>query len=64
MTRKQLIEKAENATDEELENIVEVVRCKDCKNTTYTTCPMVESGGCYDNEYCSWGERKTFGWIC
>ena len=58
MTREQLIEKIKNATEDELANFVEVVRCKDCKNTTYVACPMAESGGCYDDEFCSWGGKK------
>lgn len=39
---------------------VEVVRCKDCSNRDTDTCPAYQSifGDMYDDDYCSFGERK------
>lgn len=39
------------------ERIVEVVRCKDCKNNSFTKCPMAFPGRSED-DYCSRGERN------
>lgn len=43
-------------------DVVEVVRCKDCKNRNSFFCPIEkESGTAHwfeDEDYCSFGERK------
>ena len=36
-------------------DLVEVVRCKDCKYAMTQDCPMDEQ---YEDDYCSYGERK------
>lgn len=36
-------------------DVVEVVRCKDCKYAMTQDCPMDEQ---YEDDYCSYGERK------
>lgn len=49
-------------------DMVEVVRCKDCKHRVYTddgescpddiVCDLWESDGFTETDYCSWGERR------
>lgn len=47
-------------------DVAEVVRCKDCINRNTEDCAMYYQCNCgeqhtweSDNDYCSWGERKT-----
>ena len=47
-------------------DVVEVVRCKDCKRRYSDMCAMwidcdccgAHADWCNDNDYCSWGERR------
>lgn len=44
-------------------DVVEVVRCKDCKNLIFLNdgspeCSRVYLGNVHANDYCSYGERK------
>lgn len=43
-------------------DVVEVVRCKDCKynpkSLGWVTCPMTGANTRKDDDYCSYGERK------
>ena len=43
--------------EEEEDNIVEVVRCKDCKHYGYVHCHITETDGWEPEDYCSMGER-------
>ena len=59
----EIMDSVENSVVEE--DVVEVVRCKDCKQrrvegdcTHYYYCDFMGSM-CGDNEYCSFGERRT-----
>ncbi len=36
-------------------DVIEVVRCKDCKYQGTVDCPMDEQ---YEDDYCSYGEKK------
>ena len=42
----------------EEEDIVEVVRCKDCKFYDTILCFMNDIYNCSDDDFCSYGERK------
>ena len=52
-------------------DVVEVVRCKDCKHCTLTeegeharddiVCEYFMTDGMLDNDYCSYGERRENG---
>lgn len=47
--------------DAPTEDVVEVVRCKDCisgKGSTHKACPLYKQGLMKDDDYCSVGERK------
>lgn len=52
---------AEQLVDGLLENLVEVVRCKDCKKYNTDDCMMIHgkkmNRNIFANDYCSYGER-------
>lgn len=58
----------EGLNDLPADDVVELVRCKDCKHnpqdSTDDDCPFVEESGCYvkyfpeDDGFCQWGEKK------
>lgn len=39
-------------------DVVEVVRCKNCKWRDKSECPMDDPYGMRDNDFCSYGKRK------
>lgn len=40
-------------------DVVEVVRCKDCEYyNSSLNCPFIKNRFVYDNDFCSYGERK------
>ena len=40
------------------DNVVEVVRCKDCKYHKGLNCPIMKHKFTHDADYCSYGERR------
>lgn len=42
----------------EKEDLVEVVRCKDCRHRDLFSCPLADNDFQKDDDYCSWGERR------
>lgn len=38
--------------------MVEVVRCKDCRHRDLFSCPLTDNDFQKDEDYCSWGECK------
>lgn len=42
----------------EKEDLVAVVRCKDCRHRDLFSCPLADNDFQKDDDYCSWGERR------
>lgn len=42
----------------EKEDLVAVVRCKDCRHRDLFSCPLADNDFQKDEDFCSWGERK------
>ena len=40
------------------ENVVKVVRCKDCRHIGLFSCPLADNDFQKDDDFCSWGERR------
>ena len=40
------------------EDLVSVVRCKDCRHRDLFSCPLADNDFQKDDDYCSWGERR------
>ena len=44
-----------------LVNVVEVVRCGECRHIDLFSCPLADNDFQKDDDYCSWGERREGG---
>lgn len=42
----------------EKEDLVKVVRCKDCRHRDLFSCPLADNDFQKDDDFCSWGERR------
>ena len=42
----------------EKEDLVAVVRCKDCRHRDLFSCPLADNDFQKDEDFCSWGERR------
>ena len=42
----------------EKEDLVSVVRCKDCRHRDLFSCPLADNDFQKDEDFCSWGERR------
>lgn len=40
------------------DDLVEVVRCKDCRHRDLFSCPLADNDFQKDEDFCSWGERR------
>ena len=41
-----------------VEELEQVVRCKDCRHRDLFSCPLADNDFQKDEDYCSWGERR------
>ena len=42
-------------------DVVEVVRCGECRHRDLFSCPLADNDFQKDDDYCSWGERREDG---
>ena len=47
-----------NDAIESQNDVIEVIRCKDCRHQFLFSCPLADNDFQNDEDFCSWGERR------